>query len=138
MTPLFADTGYWIALLDPADDLHAIAVRRSREVSARPIVTTDLVLVELFNDFAGRGSHYRQLASRMVAALEESRSILIIEFTRERFRNARERFEHRPDKNWSLTDCDSMLACVEMGIIEVLAYDHHFVQAGFTALLREP
>jgi predicted nucleic acid-binding protein len=40
------------------------------------------------------------------------------------------------DKSWSLTDCASFLIMEAMGIREALTYDNHFLQAGFTALLR--
>jgi predicted nucleic acid-binding protein len=42
----------------------------------------------------------------------------------------------RPDKEWSLTDCISFVVMEQRGIAEALAYDHHFEQAGFVALLR--
>jgi predicted nucleic acid-binding protein len=44
--------------------------------------------------------------------------------------------ERRPDKQWSLTDCISFEVMREHGITTALAYDEHFVQAGFDALLR--
>lgn len=43
-------------------------------------------------------------------------------------------FEARPDKDYSLTDCRSMLALQSLGITEVLTNDHHFTQEGFTIL----
>ena len=70
MTLVFADSGYWIALLDPLE-----------------------------------------------AALE--------------------RYADRLDQDWSLTDCASFLTMEARGIQEALAYDSDFVQAGFTALLRD-
>jgi predicted nucleic acid-binding protein len=42
----------------------------------------------------------------------------------------------RQDKEWSLTDCISFVVMEERGITQALTYDHHFEQAGFTALLR--
>jgi predicted nucleic acid-binding protein len=45
----------------------------------------------------------------------------------------------RPDKEWSLTDCVSfhvMGERGERGLTGALAYDGHFEQAGFEALLR--
>lgn len=64
MRTVFADTGYWIALLDPQDTLHHNAV------------------------------------------------------------------------NLSITDCASFCIMQQQGIQEALAYDRHFEQAGFIALLR--
>ena len=43
----------------------------------------------------------------------------------------------RPDKEWSLTDCISFHLMRERGVTRALAYDIHFEQAGFRALLRE-
>jgi len=42
----------------------------------------------------------------------------------------------RPDKEWSLTDCISLVVMQDRGSSRALAYDHHFEQAGFEALLR--
>ena len=43
-------------------------------------------------------------------------------------------YEARPDKEYSLTDCRSMVALRALGISEVLTNDHHFTQEGFTVL----
>lgn len=45
-------------------------------------------------------------------------------------------YEQRPDKEWSQTDCVSFKIMEEQIIFEALAYDKHFVQAGYTALMR--
>ncbi|MCX7014218.1 MAG: hypothetical protein NTW86_16980 [Candidatus Sumerlaeota bacterium] len=50
------------------------------------------------------------------------------------FRNAAERYETRADKTWSLTDCASFALTEERGIVDALAFDQHFAQAGFTLL----
>jgi predicted nucleic acid-binding protein len=42
----------------------------------------------------------------------------------------------RQDKDWSLTDCISFIVTRRREIQHALTYDHHFVQAGFEALLR--
>jgi uncharacterized protein len=44
-------------------------------------------------------------------------------------------YGRRPDKAWSLTDCISFEVMTERGITEALTSDHHFMQAGFQALL---
>jgi type I restriction enzyme R subunit len=63
-------------------------------------------------------------------------NITVVPQTRDLFRRAVDRYENRGDKEWSLTDCASFLVMEELGIKEALAHDHHFEQAGFTALLR--
>jgi len=42
----------------------------------------------------------------------------------------------RRDKDWSLTDCTSFIIMADRGITDALTGDHHFVQAGFRALLK--
>jgi uncharacterized protein len=56
--------------------------------------------------------------------------------SREQFDRALVRYEQRPDKEWSLTDCLSFLLMEERGICEAMTADHHFEQAGFRALMR--
>ena len=45
-------------------------------------------------------------------------------------------FDKRPDKQWSLTDCIAFVVMTRRGIQDALTADHHFEQAGFTALLK--
>jgi predicted nucleic acid-binding protein len=52
MASLFADTGYWVAILDPKDRLHERALEISKRFGKRQIVTTEMVLVELLGLFA--------------------------------------------------------------------------------------
>ena len=53
MTGLFADTFYWVALMDPDDELYEHAARMEALFSDTPIVTTDEVLTEFLNFFSG-------------------------------------------------------------------------------------
>ena len=41
-------------------------------------------------------------------------------------------YEQRPDKEYSLVDCMSMVVMEDHDIQHVLTNDHHFTQAGFT------
>ena len=56
----------------------------------------------------------------------------------ELFQRGVELFRARPDKEWSLTDCISIVVMTEKRISEALSTDRHFEQAGFKALLRPP
>lgn len=108
MKLLFSDSGYWIALLNPQDALHAKALRISRTIRGRHIVTSQMVLTEFMNAYAKLGSQFRRLAV----------------------------YAGREDKAWGLTDCASFLIMREQNITQALAHDIHFRQAGFIPLLR--
>jgi uncharacterized protein len=52
------------------------------------------------------------------------------------FQTALKLYADRLDKAWSQTDCLSFKLMEEQNISEALAYDKHFAQAGFVALMR--
>ena len=136
MERVFADTGYWIALLNPRDDLHAIAAARAREYRKHRIVTSEMVLTEFLNSFSDFGPHLRTLAARAVETLRGSNDVQVIPQSSQLFARALRRYQEMSDKNWSLTDCASFLIMEEEGLVLALTHDQHFVQAGFQALLR--
>jgi predicted nucleic acid-binding protein len=136
MTELFADTSYWMALVNPRDDLHSKARNVSREFASARVITSEMVLAELLNGFSDGGPWLRVGAARAVASLRGNRSVTIVPQTTEQFQNAVKHYAQFKDKNWSLTDCGSFQIMREQGIRAALTYDVHFVQAGFEALLR--
>ena len=130
MRTLFADTCYWIALLNPRDQLHERAVRVSQSLIAAQIVTTDEVLTEFLNDFGDRGILLRQAATRMVAQMQVDSRIYIEPQSRETFDAGFRFFRARLDKGYSLTDCISMDYMLQMQLTEALTNDEHFAQEG--------
>ena len=46
MKTVFADAGYWIAILNPADDLHVKAARLSNALNPFQIVTSEMIFTE--------------------------------------------------------------------------------------------
>ena len=66
MPEVFADTGYWIALLNERDNLHSKARELSTRFAGATIVTTELVLTEFLNHVSGGGSQVRRLAGQTV------------------------------------------------------------------------
>lgn len=136
MAELFADSGYWIALIDRRDQIQARARAASSRLNEVEIVTTQMALVETLASQAGSGERARLAATRLVEHLVENPLVEIIPQTDTQFQAAFERYAARTGQRWSLTDCASFIVMEERGISEALSYDRDFEQAGFTALLR--
>jgi uncharacterized protein len=130
MSEVFADTAYWIALLNPHDDLHDKALTAPAARTATQLVTSDVVLTELLNAFSG-SPHLRSVAVQAVTALFAEARVVVEPQTRVLFTAAVERYGARLDKTWSLTDCASMLIMERRRIADVLSSDRQFEQAGF-------
>ena len=131
---LFADTFYWVALIDPRDAFHSAAHTFSRSLGPARLVTTDEVFDEVLAFFAGTGPFWRGKAAAHVRNLTSDPDVDILPTSRADFIAALALYESRPDKSYSLTDCRSMLAMRSLGLTEVLTNDHHFTQEGFTIL----
>lgn len=136
MRRVFADTGYWIALLTPRDSLHEEAHRLFAANTESEIVTSDWVLIELLDGFATKGHYLRSLAADAVAALKVNPRVTVEPQISESFEDAFRLFRDRPDKDWSMTHCSSFLIMRGYGIDSALTNDKHFEQAGFNALLK--
>ena len=136
MPEVFADTGYWIALLNERDGLHARARELSERFSAANIVTTEMVLTELLNYASGGGRQRRRLAADAVRDWMADANIEVVPQTSIQFQAALERYRARLDHSWSVVDCSSFIVMETRQIQEALAFDRHFEQAGFIALLR--
>jgi len=136
MKKIFADTGYWIALLNPDDDLHPKARNMAMSLKNVSIVTSEMVFTELLNAFSGKGRFYREKAVTFINHALDNSEIQVVSQTNELFKSALELYHSRPDQAWSHTDCTSFKIMQQQNILEALAYDKHFEQAGFVALLR--
>ena len=132
---VFADASYWIALLNERDAHHDLAVLLRDDLRGRPMVTSELVMVEVLNFFAGLGPVKRRAAVNLLLDLRTDNSVNIIEQIPQRFWNAVAYYNARPDQQWGLVDCVSFQIMEHMGIREALTSDRHFTQAGFTILM---
>ena len=137
MSEVFADTGYWIAMLNPGDGLNARAREVSSTLQNETIVTTEMVFTELLNHESRAGANKRRLTAQAVTTWTARTLVEVVPQTSEQFQRALELYRARPDHAWSLVDCASFIVMEERGITEALAFDRHFQQAGFTALLRD-
>ncbi|MGB9145153.1 MAG: PIN domain-containing protein [Acidobacteriaceae bacterium] len=135
MERVFADTGYWIALLNPRDELHPRAMEFSRTFGLERIVTSEMVLTEFLNGLSPYGPYHRQAAARAVESLRASGAAIVAQ-TPQLFAQALSRYRAMADKSWSLTDCASFLIMEAEHLSVALTHDGHFAQAGFQALLR--
>lgn len=134
----FADTCYWIALIDKNDSLHQKAMDVSNSLRGTVIFTSEMILVELANCFATRGTAFRDSVVTVIGKISKDPNVIVIEQTSELFYNSLNLFGSRSDKEWSLTDCSSMVIMEENDIKDILTYDHHFIQAKvYKVLLRD-
>jgi uncharacterized protein len=134
---VFADTGYWIAIINRRDGLHQRAMAVSEKLQ-RPhtIVTPEMVLVEVLNMFSNEGEYLREVAARAVQTITNDAGVVVVPQTRKLFREALNLYQSRADKGWSLTDCASFVIMKRRHINEALTDDHHFTQNGHKALLK--
>ena len=135
MNKIFADTQYWIALINPKDQWRARALSVSQHLNPARLITTDEVLIETLNYFAERGAETRLVAATNVEEIMSNRSIEVKPCNHKTLRDGLALYQERLDKGYSLTDCISMNVMREYGITDVLPHDHHFTQEGFRILL---
>lgn len=135
MQSVFADSVYWIALINPADqwfdNAHA-ATQRSGEFR---LITTGEVLIETLNFYAEKGELKRRAASDLIRSILLDIKIEIVPATQDGFLDGLDLYESRRDKGYSLTDCISMNICRKHLFSEILTHDDHFRHKGFEVLL---
>ncbi|MGD1717383.1 type II toxin-antitoxin system VapC family toxin [Hydrocoleum sp. CS-953] len=136
MKTIFADTFYWIALINPRDNLHDKVIQISQSLQQTKIVTTEEILNELLTFYANFGIKQRRRTVKLVKNIIDRSDIYVVEQSHKSFLLGRSLYENRLDKGYSLTDCISMNTMNELEINEVLTHDRHFSQEGFMILLR--
>lgn len=133
MTAIFADTFYFLALLNAADEAHAAAIEFAADASKR-LVTTAWVLTELADGLAETTG--RIIFPEFLRTMENDAQCELIKASDDLWRAGIDLYQRRPDKGWSLTDCISFVVMERLKITDALTADHHFEQAGFNALLK--
>lgn len=124
MKTAFADSSFYVALLIARDSNHtkATAVAQSWNGS---IVTTEYVLTEVANHLCS-SQYGRAKFGQFLAGLEADPKTLIVESSRDLWKDGVHLYLQRVDKEWSLTDCISFIVMEQHGLSEALAADHHF------------
>ena len=82
------------------------------------------------------GVEDRELFIQFYDALRADPDARILDADKQLFEAGLVLYRSRRDKEWSLTDCVSFVVMEQEGLTDALTGDHHFVQAGFHALLR--
>jgi len=134
MKSVFLDTGYLIALEASDDQNHAAARRHWRAFSGRlpPLLTTSLVFAEVVTFFNTRGQHAK--AVELGNMLLESPAVELVHVDDLLLLSAWDWFQQYADKSFSLADCASFVVMRQRSVERALAFDRHFIQAGFQKL----
>ena len=98
MRTVFADSGYWIAMHDPSDQLHLEAAAVTEGLGACRIVTSQMVLVEFLNYMSRHGQSLREGAMSVVTCLTNTLSIEVVPQTQGQFDEAAAMYSSRSDK----------------------------------------
>jgi predicted nucleic acid-binding protein len=132
MTRVFADTFFFLALLNRRDPAHEEALRFYGDATLH-FVTTEWVLSEVAN--ASSAPAMRPGFKRLFDLLGRDTRVQIVPAGHDAFRRGLELYFSRLDKEWSFTDCTSFGIMDQESIEDALTGDHHFEQAGFRAVL---
>ncbi len=128
---VFGDAFFYVALINRKDEHHERVMEWARGFTGE-IVTTQWVLTEVADAFAE--SHIRRRLKAGFDEMARDRATRVIEVSPEYFARGLALYDARPDKEWSLTDCISIVVMGDEGLTEALTEDGHFEQAGFVAL----
>ncbi len=132
MNVVFADTFYYLSLINESDQSHAKAVSFMSSFRGSSI-TTEWILTELGDALAR--PQKRSAYLELLESIRHDPLATVVESSRELFTRGVALYAARPDKGWSLTDCISFVVMEAHGIREALTGDQHFEQAGYVALL---
>ena len=132
MSRVFADTFYFLALLNQADAAHQKAVECSKVIDR--LVTSEWVLTEVADGLAV--SRHRNRFGLLRRELLAEQIALVVPLNMATHQAGIDLYASRPDKEWSLTDCISFVIMEREALRQALTGDHHFEQAGFLALLK--
>ncbi len=132
MSKVFADTFYFLALLNKNDEAHAKALQYSALIEQ--LITTEWVLTELADGLAS--SRHRSVFLQTRQELLADADVQVIPLDVQLHEKGIRLYASRADKEWSLTDCISFVVMQREALTEALTGDHHFEQAGFVALLK--
>jgi predicted nucleic acid-binding protein len=75
MRTVFADTGYWVAIINPGDDLHDVAKSLSNALAPFRIITSEMFLSKVLNSFSKKGQSFRRAAVALIRDIQADPTI---------------------------------------------------------------
>jgi|SRR6185369_3350988 predicted nucleic acid-binding protein len=135
MPTVLIDTAAWLALVNTKDELHSQATQTMAELrhGNYTLVTTEFVLLEVANALCAAA--WRHKAIKLIDGLRAQPKLRIIQADTNILAEGWQLYSNRLDKEWSLTDCISIVVMQKDRIKKAFTSDHHFQQAGFVKLL---
>jgi predicted nucleic acid-binding protein len=128
----FVDAWCFIALVDRRDSHHQRATRLIARLRGATLVTHQAIFHEVLAYFSDAGPQARAAAVDVVRRAQSGMTVVVPE--QALFARAVDRYAQRADKQYSLTDCMSMILMEARRITDVLTNDHHFREEGFTVV----
>ena len=138
MKGIFVDTAGWMACADEADPAHrpSCDARDAALEQGSILVTTDYVIDETLTLIRKRLG--LAAAEAWWEQVEDSSRLRWEWIGVTRAEKARRVFFRHRDKDYSFTDCTSLVVMQELKLKRVLTTDNHFRQMGFEALPMKP
>ncbi|MDM3855977.1 MAG: hypothetical protein PT120_14020 [Aphanizomenon gracile PMC649.10] len=78
MKKIFADTFYWIALLNPKDDWYDSVIKVSQSIANSQIITTEEVLTEVLTFYSNSGSRQRKRTVNFIKQIMNNPAVQVI------------------------------------------------------------
>lgn len=136
MKRIFIDSNGWIALNNNRDQFHYEAQKLNRSLLKQRYhyITTNFVLDETYTGLLMKVGHFA--AVDFGERIRKSKVTTIIHISEEIEDSAWQLFKQYSDKFFSFTDCTSFIIMRQLNLSEAFTNDHHFIQAGFSILLK--
>src|SRR6266446_6921967 len=126
MPTVLVDTAAWIALVNTRDELHSRAEQTMIELRRGNValITTEFVLLEVANALCA--SAWREKAVKLINGLRSVPELHVLAADTTLLAEGWQLYRSRLDKEWSLTDCTSIVVMQKERIEQVFTSDHHF------------
>ncbi len=129
---IFADSSFWVGVLNPRDDHHDEAAALWHERADASVITTNLVRGETWIVLRRRGSH--QMAVKFLDLLDSSRRVSVVHVDPVLESEALRWLRRHDEREYSFVDATSFAVMRDLRLREALAFDGDFSANGFVEL----